>query len=221
VVSGAGGGVARPAVGGVGGAFSRPAVRAGLPTLVPEERPPAANAVLQLVEWLTIAVGPLVGGALTAASGPDLAYWVNAATFALSAALVSGIPARLLQSERRIGGGHWHDLAEGFRTVRSSPPLLCVLFAWSVAMIASGGVSVAEVFLARDSYGAGDFGFGLLWAGSGVGLVLGGLAAGSLLATRLAAAYVALLTTFAAGIGLAAIAPGVIFGALAMTVAGF
>jgi MFS family permease len=220
-VNSAGAVVALAAVAGIGTAFFRPAVLAGLPNLVSDERLPVANALLQLVEWVTFAVGPLLGGALTAANGPDLAYWVNAATFALSAALVARIPGRLLQSERRIGGGHWHDLREGFSVVRHSRPLMCVLCAWSVAMIASGGVSVAEVFLARDSYGAGDFGFGLLWAGSGVGLVVGGLAAGSLLANRLAAAYVGLLVTFSVGIAVAAIAPGVIVGALAMTVAGF
>jgi MFS family permease len=220
-VNSAGAVVALAAVAGVGTAFFRPAVLAGLPNLVPDERLPAANAVLQLVEWVTIAVGPLLGGALTAASGPDLAYWVNAVTFALSAALVAGIPGRLLQSERRIGGGHWHDLAEGFRVVRRSRPLLCVLVAWSIAMLASGGINVAEVFLARESYDAGDFGFGLLWAGSGVGLVLGGLAAGSLLANRLAATYVRLLLVFAAGIAVAAVAPNVWVGALGMVLAGF
>ena len=75
---------------------------------------PSANALLQLVEWTTTAVGPIVGGAIVAASGPDLAYWVNAVTFGISALLVLGIPARLLQSDRPIGRGHWGELAEGF-----------------------------------------------------------------------------------------------------------
>jgi MFS family permease len=170
---------------------------------------------------MAIVVGPLIGGALTAASGPDLAYWVNAVTFAVSAALVAFIPGRLLQSERRIGSGHWHDLAEGLRVVRSSPALMTVLVAWSIAMAASALINVAEVFLAKQSYGAGDFGFGLLWGGTGVGLVLGGLAAGSLLAGNLAGVYVRLLVIFAVGIFAAALVPTVWLGALAMVVAGF
>jgi MFS family permease len=209
------------AVAGIGMAFFRPAVLAGLPNLVDDERLPIANALLQLVEWTTIAVGPLLGGALTAASGPDLAYWVNAVTFGLSAALVAFIPRRLLQSERRIGSGHWHDLAEGFRVVRASPGLMTVLVAWSIAMVASALINVAEVFLAKEAYGAGDFGFGLLWAGTGVGLVLGGIAAGTLLAGSLSGVYVRMLLVFAAGIGAAGIVPTVWLGALAMVVAGF
>jgi MFS family permease len=213
--------VALAAVAGIGNAFFRPAVLAGLPNLVDEERLATANGLLQLVEWSAIAVGPLLGGALTAASGPDLAYWVNAVTFAFSALLVSRIPARMLQSERPIGRGHWTDLAEGFAAVRGSRALLCVLIAWSIVMLGNGALNVAEVFLAKVSYDAGDFGFGLLWAGSGVGLVVGGLAASGLIAQGIVRAYVRLLIVFALGVAGAAAAPNVWVGAVAMILAGF
>jgi len=213
--------IALAVVAGIGNAFFRPAVLAGLPNLVADEDLGGANALLQLVEWTTIAIGPLAGGALTAASGPHLAYWVNAATFAVSALLVAQIPARLLQSDRRIGRGHWGELAEGFAVVRRSRALLCVLLAWSVVMLANGGINVAEVFLAKRSYHSGDFGFGLLWAGSGVGLVVGGLVAASLIAQGLQTAYVRLLVVFALGILGAAVAPNVWIGTLAMVLSGF
>ena len=209
------------ALAGIGNAFFRPAVLAGLPNLVSEERLPTANALLQLVEWTTTAIGPIVGGAIVAASGPDLAYWVNAVTFAISALLVLGIPGRLLQSDRPIGRGHWGELAEGYDVVRRSRPLLCVLIAWSIVMVATALINVAEVFLARQSYDSGDFGFGLLWTGSGIGLILGGLAASSLIRRDLALAYVELLAIFALGVTGAAIAPNVWLGAAAMVLAGF
>lgn len=217
----AGGIVALAVVAGIGTAFFRPAVLAGVPNLVSDAELGEANALLQLVEWLTVALGPLAGGAIVALSGPHLAYWINAATFAFSALLVAGIPGRLLQSDRPIGRGHWSDLSEGYSVVRRSPALLSVLIAWSIVMIANGGVNVAEVFLAKRSYSAGDFGFGLLWAGSGVGLVVGGLAAASLIAGGLGRAYVRLLVIFAVGIAGAAVAPDVWLGAAAMIVAGF
>ncbi len=209
------------ALAGIGNAFFRPAVLAGLPNLVRDDRLASANALLQLVEWTTTAVGPIVGGAIVAASGPDLAYWVNAVTFGISALLVVGIPGRLLQSDRPIGRGHWGELAEGFSVVRRSRALLCVLIAWSIVMVANGIVNVAEVFLARESYDSGDFGFGLLWAGSGVGLIFGGLAASSLIKRDIAVAYVRLLAIFALGIAGAAVAPNVWLGAAAMMLAGF
>ena len=123
---GAGTIVALAIVAGVGNAFFRPAVLAGVPNLVSDDELPDANAILQLVEWGSTAIGPLAGGVLTASSGPHLAYWVNAVTFGVSALLVSGIPARLLQSERSVGRGHWSDLRDGFLTVRHSRPLFTV-----------------------------------------------------------------------------------------------
>jgi MFS family permease len=213
--------VALATVAGIGNAFFRPAVLAGLPNLVADEHLADANAVLQVIEWTTATIGPLVGGVLTAASGPHLAYWVNAATFALSAVLVSFIPANLLQTDRRIGRGHWSDLAEGYAVVRRSRELLCVFIAWSIAMLAIGGINVAEIFLAKDSYHAGDFGFGLLWAGSGVGLAVGSLAGATFIAQGIARGYVRLLGAFAIGIAAAAVAPDVWIGALAMMLAGF
>jgi len=169
--------VALSVVAGVGNAFFRPAVLAGVPNLVTDEELPDANAILQLVEWGSTALGPLLGGVLVAASGPDLAYWVNAVTFAVSAALVLAIPARLLQSDRPVGRGHWSELREGFQTVWHSRPLFTVLVVWTIAMVAIASTNLAEIFLAKRTLHSGDFGFGLLWSASGVGLIVGALLA--------------------------------------------
>ncbi len=209
------------AVAGIGNGFFRPAVLAGLPNLVSEAELGTANTLLQMIDWTTTALGPLLGGALVAVSGPHLAYRVNAVTFAVSALLVLGIPARLLQSERSIGRGAWSDLVEGFSVVRRSPALKCVLIVWSIVMIGNAGVNVAEVFLAKVSYHAGDFGFGLLWAGSGIGLVLGGVAASSLINRDLGSAYMRFVAVFGVGIVCAAAAPDIWVGAIAMALAGF
>ena len=209
------------AVAGIGNGFFRPAVLAGVPNLVSEAELGTANTLLQMIDWTTTALGPLLGGVLVAVSGPHLAYGVNAVTFAISALLVAGIPARLLQSSRSIGRGTWSDVVEGFAVVRRSSALRCVLIVWSIVMIGNAGVNVAEVFLAKMSYRAGDFGFGLLWAGSGIGLVLGGLSASSLINRDLSAAYVRFLSVFGVGIVCAAVAPDVWVGAAAMALAGF
>jgi len=208
-------------VAGIGNAFFRPAVLAGVPNLVSEAELGTANALLQLVEWTSTALGPLLGGILVAASGPNLAYLVNAATFAVSAALVVWIPARLLQSDRPIGRGRWSDLTEGYSVVRHSRALVCVLVVWSIVMAASGIINVAEIFLAKASFSAGDFGFGLLWAGSGIGLVIGGLAAASFIERDVGTAYVRFIALLAVGTGCAAVAPNVWVGAVAMMLGGF
>ena len=207
-------------VAGIGNAFFRPAVLAGLPNLVSDAELPDANALLQLVEWTSMTIGPFVGGVLAAASGPHLAYWVNAVTFAISAVFVGLIPGRLLQSERAIGHGHWRDLREGFQAVFHSRALYTVAVVWTIAMIAFASGNLAEIFLAKRSYSSGTFGFGLLGTASGIGLVAGGLLANRVSTWGMDVAYPRALLIWSLGIAGAAASPGLWLGALAMAVAG-
>jgi MFS family permease len=211
--------VALSAVAGVGNAIFRPAVIAGVPNLVSDEELPDANAILQLVEWGTTAAGPLLGGVIVAASGPHLAYWTNAVTFAISALLVARIPGGLLQSERPISRGHWSDLGEGFQTVLRSRELLTVLVVWTIAMIPLAAVNLAEIFLAKRTLHAGDLGFGLLWAGSGCGLVAGGLlTSGIVQRFGTGAVYPRALLLWALGTAGAAASPDIWLAVLGMAV---
>jgi MFS family permease len=176
--------VALALVAGIASGFARPAAYAGLPNLVPEELLPRANSLLRTADQLTIMIGTVVGGVLVAASGPDLAYWLNAASFAVSAALVVQISASLLQEGRVESSGHWHDVAEGFAAIVRSRPLVTVLVSWSIATVTMAIANVAEVFLATVSFDAGSFGYGLMWTASGLGAVVGALFASSWLERR-------------------------------------
>jgi MFS family permease len=213
--------VALAAVAGFATGFFRPAVYAGLPNLVEDRDLPSANALMQSIEASTTIAGPLVGGVLVAASGPDAAYWINAATFLLSAALIVRIPAGRLQAARAATHGHWRDLAEGFQLVRGSRALLTVLVAWNVGILGNAGVNVAEIKLAKVSFDAGDFGFGLMLASAGLGVVLGSLSAGSWVEQRgIAGVYAAGLSLIAIGIAAAAAAPNVWVAAPCVAVSG-
>jgi MFS family permease len=176
--------VALALVAGVATGFARPAAYAGVPNLVAAEDLPRANALLRLAEQLTLTVGTFLGGIVAATAGPDPAYVVNAVSFGVSAILLLRIPGALLQKVRAESQGYWKDLGEGFRLVRRSRALLAVLLSWNLAMIAIGFVNVSEVALAKDSFDAGDFGFGLLFAANGVGAVIGALLASTWLERR-------------------------------------
>jgi MFS family permease len=209
------------AVAGLGTAFFRPAVYAGLPNLVDDADLPQANSLLQTIENITTTAGPLAGGVLVAATSPDAAYWINAVTFLVSAALLLRIPAALLQVSTAVSEGHLRDLAAGFRLVRRSRALLTVLLAWNIAMLANAGINVAEVVLAKEAFDAGDFGFGLLVATAGFGLAVGSLAAGPLLERyRVSEIYGGSLALMALGIGAAAVSPNVWVAAACVVVSG-
>ena len=206
---------------GVATSLFRPAVYAGLPNLVSDRDLPQANGLLQTADNLTWAIGALAGGALVAASGPDAAYWFNAATFVVSALLVLRIRANL-QEERAESEGHLRDLVAGFALAVRSRPLFTVLIAWSIVMFANAAVNVAEVFLAREVFDAGDFGYGFLVAATAVGLVAGSLAGGGMIDREgMRVPYALAIALMGFGLAAAAVSPNVWVAAAFVVVSGF
>lgn len=213
--------VALALVAGFGNAIFRPTVNAGLPNLVQPEQLESSNALFQTVENIAWAAGPIVGGTIVAASGTHLAYWINAASFVYSALLIRMIPARLLQSEEALSRGHLADIKDGLAVARRSRALQTVIASWCVASIGMACVDVGEVVLAKDSFNAGDFGFGLLFGAGGLGLALGSWW-GAVLARRrpISAVYGPAILLMAFGYGAAGLAPNVWVAACVMVVAG-
>ncbi len=164
---------------GVATGFFRPAVYAGLPNLVDDDDLPNATSLLQTGDNLTWMVGPVVGGILIAAQGPDLAYWINALTFLYSAVLLARIPGAQMQAGMVESRGHWHDVGDGIRIVLRSPALLTVLVAWNIVMFGNAAINVAEVVLAKVDLDSGNVGFGVLVGAGGFGLTIGSFAAGA------------------------------------------
>jgi MFS family permease len=202
--------VALAGVVGFATGFFRPAVYAGMPNLVADEDLGQANGLFQAAENLTWMLGPLLGGVLLSFSGPDAAYWFNAATFLLSALLVFRISERMLQSEKALSEGHWRDVTSGVRLAAHSRALLTVLVGWSLTTLAVGQSDVAEVELALEALEGGSFGLGVLLAASGFGLILGSLAADRVVVRfGTAVAYGASIAAMALGLGAVAISPNV------------
>jgi MFS family permease len=214
--------VALAAVSGFATGFFRPAVYASVPNLVSEEELPQATSLLQAFENLTWLVTPPLAGILVAVWGPDPGYVLNSVSFALSALLISRIPARLFQAAKAASEGHVRDLLAGVRLVLHTRPLLAVFVAWNVFFVSYAVVNVAEVTFAKDSLGAGDFGFGVLLGASGLGLVLGSYVAGSVIGRfRIASIYGASIGAIALGLAGAAAAPVLAVAAACVVVSGF
>ena len=202
--------VALAGVAGVATGLFRPAVYAGLPNLVEETDLAHANSLIQTSENVSWTVAPVIGGVLVAASGPHLAYWVNAVSFLLSAVLVLRIRGASLQGVRAAGHGHLQDLREGFVRVLRTRPLLTVLVVWTIALGAVASTQTAQVFLAKDSFNAGDLGYGLVFGCIGLGLALGSFGAGSWVERRsVGSVYASSILVLAVGVGAAGVAPNV------------
>lgn len=166
------------AITGVATGFFRPAVFAGVPNLVDgDDELAVANSLLSGIDNLAWTLGPLLGAALLVVSGPNLAYWINAVTYLVSALLIARIPAARLQSAESLSRGHWRDVRDGIALVLGTPQLRTVLIVWNVVIVGNAALNVAEVFFAKDSLDSGNLGYGVLVAATGVGLIAGSLLA--------------------------------------------
>jgi MFS family permease len=216
-----GGIVALAALSGCATGFFRPAVYAGLPNLVEQRDLPAANSLLQAVENVSWTIAPPIAGLIVAAWGPHAAYWINAVSFLVSALLILGIARRFLQVGAAISRGHWRDLADGMRFVVQARPLLAVLVAWTIGTAGIALVDVGEPFLAKDTFSAGDFGYGLMFGSIGLGLAIGSFGAGLSVERRpIGVVYGGTIALAALGYGLGAISPNVWVASACCVVAG-
>jgi MFS family permease len=209
---------------GVATSLFRPAVFAGLPNLVGDTHLPFANGLLQSAENLTWAVGAAAGGVLVKVAGTDAAYWLNAATYVISALLVLGIKRSLEEREpgAEAAGGYFLALREGVRVVGSSRALVTIVVAWSVATVGQAIGNVSEIFLARDVFMAGTLGFGILVSTAAIGLFAGSLAGGVLIERfGIRTPYVVSILLMALGFSVAAGAPAFWLAVAIVVVSGF
>jgi MFS family permease len=216
--------VALATVAGFAAGFFRPAAYAGLPNIVAQDDLAAANSLLRSSANLTLVIGTLLGGVIVSAVGPRVSYGLNAITFAVSALLLSTIAVRRFEAARDTSERlpYARELKDGFALITHTRTLLAVFISWSLVMLATGGINVAEVELAKVSFNSGSFGYGLLWAGSGAGAVVGSLYAATWLEHRsVSFVYAASLALMGFGALAAALSPNVWVGAACMVLGGF
>ncbi|TDD31100.1 MFS transporter [Actinomadura sp. KC06] len=167
------------AVRGIGATTFIAASRSALPRIVDDEDLEAGNAALGVGTYGLEALGPLIAAALFTLSGIRGVLLVDVATFAISAALLAWLP-RLGSAHRREATtgrspviGWYREVKDGLGLVWSIPTVRAVS-AGFVGVVAFSGVDdVALVFLARDELGGTSTDAAVLYAGVGVGLLLG------------------------------------------------
>jgi len=165
----------------VGAAVFEPTSSASLPNLVDEDELPEANILIGSSWGTMLAVGAALGGAVAAIFGRDVAYLVNAGSFAASAALVVGIhrpftetasrgaPDRTADADR---GGAMASITTVLRFARGNRTLAALLLSKTTFGVGSGVVILLAVF-GRTVFGAGDVGIGVLFAARGLGALIG------------------------------------------------
>jgi MFS family permease len=156
---------------GACGALFSPSLQATVPNLVPARRLVAANALLTGTFHLAIMVGPVLGGMMAAAWGPDLAVALNSASFAVSAALIAGVHVARTAPEERMPTGQ--ALLEGFRYAVGTPLVRGVMVVIALVMVAASVRTPLEPVFILHTLAQQPAALGLAAGAWGMGMVLG------------------------------------------------
>jgi predicted MFS family arabinose efflux permease len=197
-----------------------PASTAATPNVVDLPDLAVATAMNGSVWGTMLAVGAALGGVIATVFGRDTAFLVDAASFAASALLLSGI--RRGFSEHRDQSEHIGVVEATVETARYARRDHRVLALISVKFGFAAGVLALLAVFARAVVHAGDIGFGLLMAARGVGALVGPFLGHRLSGrnhARLLPAIALALAVFGAGYLAMGLMPTLALAALAVLVA--
>lgn len=153
--------------------FSLPAQAVTLRRLVPRHSLLAANAFLQQTILITRLACPAFAALLASRAGANSCFYLDAASFVVSASLVAGLlipPAPSAPATRRP---LLNDLTAAVRLILRHTGLAFALFAITAASFAISCFSPLIAVLARDVLHAGVRAFGFLSTAIGLGTLAG------------------------------------------------
>lgn len=149
--------------------FHGSAFDASYTTLVPKDRLPRANGMMQTIWSLAGLVGPAVAALLIGVpallrksealpdwllglrDGVPFAYAVDGLTFLLAAAVLSrlSVPSPKEVTDRSQPRSFREDMAFGWKFIGSRRPLLALLLTFAVANLCSSGLGVLEPLIVK------------------------------------------------------------------------
>jgi MFS family permease len=164
--------------------FFEPAKTAAIPSIVEDRELVAANAITSVTWSVMLTLGAAIGGLITGWFGTNVAFILDAATYLLSAALITAIrvPKRKKRERQKLALGRLLGITEtidGIRYVKDRPRVLALLLVKPAWGLGGGIMTLLAVFgerifpVGRDAAG----GIGVLFAARGIGTAVGPIVA--------------------------------------------
>jgi MFS family permease len=200
---------------GVGVAFNLPAWQSFVPDLVPRGMVASAVALNSVAFNVARAIGPAIGGLILATLGAQVAFGLNA----LSYAAVVGVLVTVGRKIRVAGDPDGHSMSEamalGLRFARFTLPFRRVLFLAGLFAICSAVVQAVLPNRTAELGGA-EWTYGLLLGSMGLGALLGAFTRPRFVARLGARAVPVSMTVFGVFGVMLGLAPSILIAVLAL-----
>jgi MFS family permease len=149
------------------------ASKSSIPTLVESDELMSANALINTVFNLQVALGPALGGLLVALSGTRLAITVDAASFLVSALIMLPLPTIRPAGEGSAESSLLGETREGMAYLWRDPLLRTLAISMFAFVLFASLDNVAVVFLVKDVLGGTSFEYGAAMSAFGIGMIVG------------------------------------------------
>jgi MFS family permease len=154
--------------------FASPFFSAGrsaiLPSIATESELHTANSLTQMTRWTAQTVGSFLGGAWIAGFGYEVAFWLNAVSFTLSAWCIWNLrlPAGVAPSRASMAAVRpWRDYSAGLRYMRATP-LVFGIGLISIGWATGGGAAqILFSLFGENVFQRGPWGIGVIWGMGG------------------------------------------------------
>jgi CRP-like cAMP-binding protein/sugar phosphate permease len=156
--------------------FFDPANDSVLPEVATDEELGAANSLMAIAQFGSTAIGFALAGLITARFDIAIAFWLDSATFVISAALIFLVKVKpLVVEELTTVREVIRNLGFGARFIASVPILRSMVLLRVPVMLIFGMQNVLLLPFAFEVLGAGEFEYGLQEGLTSVGFVIGSL----------------------------------------------
>jgi MFS family permease len=177
---------------GAGSGLFAPGSQALLPMTLSDDDLPAGNGLMQSLQFLTLTVGPLLGGVATAAEA-SIAFLADAASFGISALALFNmrVVRRAAASAQETDGaattaemparkGMLREIGAGFRYALKTPLVRATLTVTIFGNLGFAGTMNVGLIVLAHNLSSSAVTLGIILAAVGVGGIVGGLGSSAL-----------------------------------------
>ncbi len=156
--------------------FFDPANDSVLPEIASEEELAAANSLMSISSFGSTAIGFALAGLIAGALPIEWAFWIDAATFAFSAACIAFVRIGHVPPEEETSVGLvWRNLKAGTGFLFSTPILRSLFMVSAPVFLSFGLWNTLLLPFTKTTLGATDFEYGIQEGLTSLGFVVGSL----------------------------------------------
>lgn len=168
----------------VGAGFQSPAVQAMIPQIVPPEQLMRVNGFFQTIQSAMALLAPAAAGAVFGIFGIVPVFFIDVVTAAIGIGFLAFVSVPTLASLAGKTSSYREDLAEGFRFIWNNRVVRWLLGVFAIVFLLSVAPSFITPLMVARSFGSEVWMVTVLELAFSVGMIIGGVLVGTVLAKR-------------------------------------